>query len=64
MTFKELRIGQTFDFVSPDRLYNLFHDRCVKISARRYRSLNSGLLFTVGTVKCRVFNAGELHETI
>jgi hypothetical protein len=37
MKFKDLAIGDTFDFVSPNRMMNSFYDRCTKISARKYQ---------------------------
>lgn len=58
MTFKELAIGQTFDFI-PERRYNSFFDRCERISARKYRSLETGYEYEVWGMTVRVFNPGE-----
>ena len=54
MRFRDLPIGATFDFVGPST--NTFFDRCVKISARRYKSTRTLTVFQVGTVLCNVFN--------
>lgn len=57
MTFKELKIGQVFDWVNPERPHeNSFYDRCKKISARKYAGLVNGRVYTVGTVRAKVFN--------
>jgi hypothetical protein len=56
MTFRELAIQQTFDFISNNRLYNSFFERCEKISTRKYRSIETGQEYQVGTVKVEVFH--------
>ena len=35
MTFVELKVGDTFDFVGPNR-YNSFYETCTKVSTRKY----------------------------
>ncbi len=35
--FRELAVGDTFDFVGPDRMYNSFFNRCTKTSTRKYQ---------------------------
>jgi hypothetical protein len=63
--FSEMKIGQEFDFVSPDpKVRNSFFDRCVKISPRKYRSLQTGLEMSVGTIRVRVYNVTEGHERV
>ena len=55
--FKNLSIGDTFDFVDPTMIgYNSFFDRCVKVSARKYQSVDTKLVYQVGTVHVQVFN--------
>jgi hypothetical protein len=57
--FRNLTIGQSFDFVDAQNPLSVsFWDRCVKISKSQYRSLNSGYVYTVGTVNVAVFNQG------
>jgi hypothetical protein len=61
-TFKDLEIGQTFDFVDPDAgTRNSFYARCVKLTARTYREINTstGFVHRIGTVKARVFHVGD-----
>jgi hypothetical protein len=54
--FKELKIGSTFDFISPIRgSYNTFYERCEKISTRKYRD-SRGRQYRVGSINCEVFN--------
>lgn len=54
-TFKDLAVGDTFDFIEPDSHYNSFYERCEKISNRKYRS-ERGHEFEVGTVRCKVYH--------
>jgi hypothetical protein len=37
--FRELSVGQTFDFVKPNSVFNSFFDRCIKVGPRAYASL-------------------------
>ena len=62
MTFKDLAIGQRFDFVSPDIGYNSFYYRCIKISPRRYRSVETQIVYMIGTTKCVVFNPEDMSN--
>jgi len=55
MTFQKLSIGQTFDFISGTP-YDSFHDRCVKISARKYRSLSTGIEYRIGSSGAEVYH--------
>ena len=34
--FRDLRNGQSFDFIGPDQMLNSYFERCVKVSARCY----------------------------
>jgi hypothetical protein len=60
--FRELAIGQCFDFVSEDRIMNSFYDTCEKISQRKYRSIDTGLEYSVGSIDCEVFNVSPCQE--
>jgi hypothetical protein len=62
MKFKELKIGQTFDWVNPAVRHNSFFKRCRKVSDRSYVVLlpygdmsNEGLI-KVGSINAEVFN--------
>jgi hypothetical protein len=59
MKFKDLKVGQTFDFIddaNPQR--NSFYARCKKVSARTYQniSLTSPQTFRVGSINAYVFH--------
>ena len=65
MQFKDLKIGQTFDFVSGQPLMDSFLDRCCKVSARKYvsladpRELNFRPEMRVGSITVEVYHVGE-----
>ena len=61
MKFRDLAIGDTFDFIGPDRMFNSFYARCCKVSSRGYRDdkLNR---YQVGTVDCEVFHVNEEND--
>lgn len=59
--FKDLSIGDEFDFVKPDSRENSFFLRCEKISVRQYRDSN-GNRHTVGTVSCAVYNVVRANK--
>ena len=55
--FSDLGICDTFDFIGPNRLHNSFYDRCIKISARKYRALDTFLnTMEVGNTSVEVFH--------
>lgn len=56
--FKNLAIGQSFDFISPNRMMNSFYKRCTKISARKYRD-EDGVEHTIGSHYARVYNVAS-----
>lgn len=62
MTFKQLNIGDTFDFVAPAPAFNSFYDTCVKIGPRKYRSLlrKEHADYSVGSVKCDVYHVNAI----
>lgn len=55
MRFRELRIGDTFDWIEPGSLRNSFSLRCTKISARKYVD-ERGFMHQVGTINAKVYN--------
>jgi hypothetical protein len=55
MKFRELSIGDEFDFVNPDSFFNSFFMRCAKISPRKYVDSN-GQAHMVGSINARVWN--------
>ncbi len=57
MQFKDLLIGETFDFIGPHVGENSFFDRCRKISARRYCCVDDvDRSFTVGSGTAIVYH--------
>ena len=60
MSFKELKIGESFDFVNDnanDITTNSFFKRCTKTSARKYTAV--GWIHTVGTTAIPVYHVGR-----
>lgn len=56
--FRDLAIGQAFDFVSGTQL-DSFTLRCFKCSPRRYRD-EKGYVHRIGTINCYVYNLGAI----
>lgn len=61
--FRNLAIGDSFDFVSPDRTLNSFFLRCVKIGKRAYQD-EKHTTHIVGTVACRVYNVVSKEDSM
>ena len=66
MKFKDLEIGDTFDFVNPDKLINSFFASCTKVSARRYAWTDATwaedprtLATQVGSIHVAVYHVNE-----
>jgi hypothetical protein len=58
--FRDLPIGQTFDFIGPFGHANSFYARCVKVSNRKYAEVaRPEVVYTVGTIKVQVYHVGE-----
>jgi hypothetical protein len=55
MKFRDLQVGDTFDFVSPNTSFNSFYLRCTKVSARRYRD-EDGHFHQVGSINAVVYH--------
>jgi len=65
LTFKDLSVNDTFDFVAPNEAgrFNSFYDRCIKTSARKYKSLETGIEYTVGSYQAKVYHVkSATHE--
>jgi hypothetical protein len=58
LPFSKVKIGWTFDFVS-GKYTDSFFETCKKISARKYKSLSTGLAYQVGTTKVLVYNVNS-----
>lgn len=53
--FRELEIGDRFDFVDPNRpALNSFYKQCTKISPRKYQDTD-GEVHKIGSINARVF---------
>lgn len=60
--FKDLSIGDTFDFISPNIGYNSFFDRCKKTGSRSYVALEGKLkdmTLKVGSIKADVYHVSN-----
>jgi hypothetical protein len=58
-TFKELAIGDTFDFISPNRTLNSYFRRCVKLSARTYTPVegeDEPTALRIGSIHAQVYH--------
>lgn len=53
--FRDLQVGDAFDFVSGVPGMDSFYKRCEKISPRKYQD-GDGVQYRVGSVKCQVYN--------
>lgn len=62
MRFRELGIGDTFDWIEEGSPYNSFFLRCKKISPRRYVD-TKGVTYQVRTINVEVFHVIPKEET-
>ena len=60
MKFRDLQIGDTFDFISPNVGYNSFFERCTKISTRKYRG--DKFEYEVGSINVEVYHVNESRQ--
>lgn len=63
MTFADLALGQTFDWIDDASHTNTYFARCIKVSARQYddvRAYGPNGRMTVGSVKAPVYHVGKL----
>ena len=60
--FRDLAIGDTFDWIGPNSRYNSFFERCVKTGTRTYELVNGKdgpRTFRVGSKDANVFHIGK-----
>jgi len=58
MRFRDVKIGQTFDWQNPYKPWlNSFFPACKKISARKYIA-EGGVVHEVGTINASVYHVG------
>lgn len=59
-TFRNLAIGDTFDFVDDSNTYRPVHCsyfyRCVKTGNRTYRAIEPQTDHRIGTINCKVYH--------
>jgi hypothetical protein len=55
MKFRDLQIGDSFDFIKPHSHLNSFYSRCVKVSTRQYTD-DVGYRYSVGAINVEVYN--------
>lgn len=60
MKFRDLKIGDTFDFINPNNYMggNSFYKTCERISARCYRD-SSGVIYKVGSINTPVYHVNN-----
>ena len=61
MRFKDIAIGREFDFISPHAQLNSFFHRCIKVSARKYKTVDGAAMhgfdsYRVGSVNVEVYH--------
>ena len=61
MRFKDLSIGDTFDFIGPVASFNLFYLRCVKTGQRSYADEHGGR-HVVGSTSAKVYHAEDAPQ--
>jgi hypothetical protein len=58
--FRDLRIGDSFDFIGPEARFNSFYERCTKVTTRSYEwfhpERHTNLRSEVGTINCKVYH--------
>lgn len=55
MKYRDLAVGDTFDWINPDAAFNSFFLRCTKTSEREYIDEN-GMDHRVGSINAPVFH--------
>jgi hypothetical protein len=65
--FRDLKIGETFDWMGPNQMHNSFFKCCRKISDRKYVAVlptgdmsNEGPM-SVGTINAKVYHVGRSY---
>jgi len=59
MKFKDLRIGDTFDFINDNKSG---YTRCEKIKPQTYKSLSSDLHYRVGSTNAHVYHVKSKRD--
>lgn len=56
--FRELEIGDMFDFIGPNRMLNSYHTRCIKLSPRTYGPIDGDDhdKMRVGSINAEVYH--------
>jgi hypothetical protein len=63
MQFRDLSIGTRFDFIDDaNPSWNSFYERCLKISARKYRA--AGVNHTVGSINAKVYHVEDRSDVL
>jgi hypothetical protein len=61
--FRDLELGDEFDFVDDaNPSYNSFHDRCLKVSSRKYESKDTQEEYRVGSINVRVYHIHRSND--
>ena len=60
--FRDVVIGQCFDWVGPRSDFNSFYARCIKTGARTYREIEDDgkptFTYRVGSINATVYHVG------
>ena len=59
-SFRDLDVGDSFDFVGHDWRFNSYYRRCVKVSARKYKD-DDGREHEVGSISCNVYHVHKMQ---
>ena len=60
--FKNLGIGENFDFISDDITINSFYRPCQKVATNKYMD-EFRHIYTIGTINANIYNIGK-HDKI
>jgi len=61
--FRDLNIGDTFDFINDSQPYTTtFYTRCMKLTPRKYASLDMSNEYRVGSVYATVYHVERVGE--
>lgn len=58
MKFRDLKTGDTFNFINPNSTTNSFYKECKKISERMYVDTDWNR-YKIGSIDCRVYNVNN-----
>ncbi len=59
--FRDLKLGDTFDFISPTPMLNSFYARCVKLSTRTYNTIEGKQQppMRIGSINANVYHVNS-----